>query len=53
MLSENSAVPYRYRWLTLLTVASALLLIVVDITVLYTALPSLSAALHTTTSEKL
>ncbi|MGG4606341.1 MFS transporter [Paenalcaligenes sp. Me131] len=53
MLSENSAVPYRYRWLTLLAVASALLLIVVDITVLYTALPSLSAALHTTTSEKL
>lgn len=53
MQSENSAVPYRYRWLTLLAVASALLLIVVDITVLYTALPSLSAALHTTTSEKL
>lgn len=53
MQSENKAVSYPYRWLTLVTVASALLLIVVDMTVLYTALPSLSAALHTTSSEKL
>lgn len=53
MQLEHSAVPYRYRWFTLVTVASALLLIVLDITVLYTALPSLSAALHTTSSEKL
>lgn len=41
------------RWLTLAVVSIALLLVVVDMTVLYTALPSLALALHTTASEKL
>jgi DHA2 family multidrug resistance protein-like MFS transporter len=41
------------RWLTLGVVSTALLLIVIDMTVLYTALPSLAQALHTTASEKL
>lgn len=41
------------RWLTLAVVSTALFLIVIDMTVLYTALPSLAQALHTTASEKL
>ena len=41
------------RWLTLAVVSTALLLVVIDMTVLYTALPSLAQALHTTASEKL
>ena len=41
------------RWLVLAVVSAALLLIVVDMTVLYTALPRLTHDLHATTSEKL
>lgn len=41
------------RWLTLAVVSTALFLIVIDMTVLYTALPSLAKALQTTASEKL
>jgi DHA2 family multidrug resistance protein-like MFS transporter len=46
-VSENS------RWLILLVVSSALFLIVIDMTVLYMALPSLARDLGTTASEKL
>lgn len=41
------------RWLVLAVVSSALLLIVIDMTVLYTALPRLTSELHATPSEKL
>lgn len=41
------------RWLVLAIVSSALFLIVVDITVLYTALPRLTHDLRATASEKL
>lgn len=41
------------RWLVLAIVSSALLLIVVDMTVLYTALPTLTHDLGATASEKL
>ncbi|MBP2233034.1 DHA2 family multidrug resistance protein-like MFS transporter [Azospirillum agricola] len=41
------------RWLTLATVSSALFLIVVDMTVLYTALPTLTRDLGATASQKL
>lgn len=41
------------RWLVLAVVSSALFLIVVDITVLYTALPRLTHDLQATASEKL
>jgi len=41
------------RWLILLVVSSALFLIVIDMTVLYTALPSLARDLGTDASEKL
>ena len=41
------------RWITLVTVSTALFLVVVDMTVLYTALPTLAQALHTSASEKL
>jgi len=41
------------RWLILLVVSSALFLIVIDMTVLYTALPSLARDLGTGASEKL
>lgn len=41
------------RWLTLVIVSAALFLVVIDMTVLYTALPSLAQALQTTASEKL
>ncbi|BAM87590.1 major facilitator superfamily permease [Bradyrhizobium oligotrophicum S58] len=43
----------RNRWLILLTVSSALALIVIDMTVLYTALPSLTHELAATASQKL
>ena len=43
----------RSRWLILLTVSSALALVVIDMTVLYTALPSLTYELGATASEKL
>ncbi|GLH81801.1 MFS transporter [Bradyrhizobium sp. SSBR45G] len=43
----------RDRWLILLTVSSALALVVIDMTVLYTALPSLTHELGATASEKL
>lgn len=41
------------RWLILLVVSSALFLIVIDVTVLHTALPSLARDLGTSASEKL
>jgi MFS transporter, DHA2 family, multidrug resistance protein len=41
------------RWLILIVLSSALFLIVIDITVLYTALPSLARDLGTSASEKL
>ena len=41
------------RWLILATVSSALFLIVVDMTVLYTALPTLTRELGATASQKL
>ncbi|WP_150271267.1 MFS transporter [Paenibacillus tepidiphilus] len=41
------------RWMILAIVSSALLLIVMDMTILYTALPSLTADLGATASEKL
>ena len=41
------------RWLILMVVSSALFLIVIDMTVLYTALPSLARDLGTDASEKL
>ncbi|MGU3493268.1 MFS transporter [Xanthobacteraceae bacterium A53D] len=41
------------RWIVLGVVSSALLLIVVDMTVLYTALPRLTHDLHASASEKL
>ncbi|ROM49064.1 hypothetical protein BK648_12800 [Pseudomonas poae] len=41
------------RWLILTIISSALLLIVIDMTVLYTALPTLTRALNASASEKL
>ncbi|MCO6391365.1 MFS transporter [Aliihoeflea aestuarii] len=41
------------RWLVLVIVSGALFLIVIDMTVLYTALPTLTLALGATASEKL
>lgn len=41
------------KWLILAIVSSALFLIVIDMTVLYTALPTLTHDLHATASEKL
>ncbi|UEM39478.1 MFS transporter [Pectobacterium aquaticum] len=41
------------KWLILAIVSSALFLIVIDMTVLYTALPRLTHDLHATASEKL
>ena len=41
------------RWLVLAVVSSALFLIVIDMTVLYTALPALTQALSASASEKL
>lgn len=44
---------FNNRWLTLAVVTSTLFLIVVDMTVLYTALPRLTLALGASSSEKL
>ena len=44
---------FKNRWLTLAIVSSALFLIVIDMTVLYTALPILTQDLAATASEKL
>ena len=41
------------KWLTLAIISSALFLIVVDMTVLYTALPALTRELHASASQKL
>src|SRR5260221_5523633 len=41
------------RWLSLIVLSSALFLIVIDMTVLYTALPSMARDLGTSASEKL
>lgn len=51
--SPAVAAPARGRWLVLAIVSSALLLIVVDMTVLYTALPRLTHDLGVTASSKL
>lgn len=45
--------PVRNRWLALTVISSALLLIVVDMTVLYTALPRLTHDLGATANQKL
>jgi DHA2 family multidrug resistance protein-like MFS transporter len=45
--------PQKSRWLILAVVSSALFLIVIDMTVLYTALPALARDLGTTAAEKL
>lgn len=45
--------PYQNRWLVLGIVSSALFLIVIDMTVLYTALPTLTHDLAATATEKL
>ncbi|QLK63529.1 MFS transporter (plasmid) [Enterobacteriaceae bacterium Kacie_13] len=44
---------FNNRWLTLAVVTSTLFLIVIDMTVLYTALPRLTLALGASSSEKL
>lgn len=41
------------RWIALLLISSALFLIVIDMTVLYTVLPTLTHELHANASEKL
>lgn len=51
--SPAVAAPAQGRWLVLAIVSSALLLIVVDMTVLYTALPRLTHDLGVTASSKL
>ena len=45
--------PAKAKWFVLLIVSSALALIVIDMTVLYTALPSLTYELKATASEKM
>lgn len=45
--------PSKHRWLILAIISSALLLIVIDMTVLYTALPTLTRELGATASQKL
>ncbi|MEX3010315.1 MFS transporter [Hoeflea sp. TYP-13] len=45
--------PINNKWLVLAIVSSALLMIVMDLTILYTALPSLTYALGADASEKL
>ena len=50
---DKMTVSEKSRWLILLVVSSALFLIVIDMTVLYTALPSLARDLGTSASEKL
>lgn len=52
MSLETGMAGYR-RWLVLAVVSSALLLIVIDMTVLYTALPALTEALAASAAEKL
>jgi len=44
---------FQQRWLVLAIISSAVFLIVVDMTVLYTALPTLTRDLHASASEKL
>jgi len=44
---------FQRRWLILAIVSSALLLLVIDITVLYTALPELTRDLHASPEQKL
>ncbi|MGF6355074.1 hypothetical protein ABIE27_002988 [Paenibacillus sp. 4624] len=41
------------RWMILIIVSSALLLIVMDMTILYTAMPTLTHELGATASQKL
>ena len=45
--------PHPNRWLVLLLVSSAVFLIAVDMTVMHTALPTLTRALGVTASDKL
>jgi DHA2 family multidrug resistance protein-like MFS transporter len=51
--NDCMTVSEKSRWLILLVVSSALFLIVIDMTVLYTAQPSLARDLGTGASEKL
>ena len=51
--TTNAAVAAPGRWLVLTIVSSALLLIVIDMTVLYTALPRLTHDLGVSASAKL
>lgn len=44
---------FNSRWLILAILTSTLFLIIIDMTVLYTALPSLTSALNATSSDKL
>ncbi|BGI51147.1 MAG: MFS transporter [Arsenophonus endosymbiont of Ceratovacuna japonica] len=44
---------YYQRWIAFFFISSALFLIVIDMTVLYTVLPTLTHELHTNASEKL
>ncbi|WP_322348740.1 MFS transporter [Orrella marina] len=52
-LPEHQSREHRHRWLILTIVSSALFLIVVDVTVLYLALPHLTHDLHASASQKL
>lgn len=53
LLNQTSTLPSSSRWLVLAIVSVALLLIVVDMTVLYAALPRLTADLSASASAKL
>ncbi|THU01000.1 MFS transporter [Lampropedia puyangensis] len=50
---HDAGEPPANRWLVLAVVSAALLLIVIDMTVLYTALPVLTHELHATAKQKL
>ncbi|MET0184026.1 MAG: MFS transporter, partial [Achromobacter sp.] len=52
-MTPHSRDPSAKRWLILAVISSALFLIVIDMTVLYTALPTLTHALNANASQKL
>jgi DHA2 family multidrug resistance protein-like MFS transporter len=52
-MSKENPMSHQNRWLVLCIVSSALFLIVIDMTVLYTALPTLTHDLAATATEKL
>jgi DHA2 family multidrug resistance protein-like MFS transporter len=51
--ASGATAPSKGRWIILLVVSMALFLVSVDITVLYTALPSMARDLNTTASQKI